>query len=137
MAKRLSSPYLGFIIDVQVTTDRECPNNYEHAFSFNWPGTGFGCYCEADKNNSFVLEGYCSPSLIQSNCTNIGSQAERDAHYWRNGSNICIRRSTVSFANEEKYDGSNKICGSSDSLVIVPTGAACPIVNLTVGIPTL
>ena len=47
--------------------------------------------------------------------------------------NICLRRSSVSFANENSYDstGSNKICGSSSSLVIIPTSEPCPYVNVS------
>ena len=120
-----------------VTDQTSCPSNYEHAFQFNWPGTGFGCYCEADKNHTFVLEGYCSPALIQANCTNIASQSAKTAYYWKNNSNICVRRSSVSFATQEQYDGKNKICGSSDSLVIMPSNSPCPIVNLSLTLPNL
>ena len=78
-----------------------------------------------------MLEAYCSPSLIQANCTNIPSQDERTAHYWSNNANICVKRSTVSFANEMKFDNTNKICGSSQSLVVVPTSEPCPLVNIS------
>lgn len=89
------------------------------------------------QNTSFVLEGLCEPALIQENCTNIVSEDPRSAHYWSNNSNICIRRSSVSFATEKKYDESNKLCGSSSSLVVVDKSEPCPLVNLTGMIPTL
>ena len=67
----------GFVKDILITSSAACPRDYEHAFTYQWRGTGFGCYCESSANTSFVLEGYCSPALIQSNCTNIGSQNAR------------------------------------------------------------
>ena len=67
-----------------------------------------------------MLVGYCTPSLIQQNCRNIEREDSFTTSYWRNASNFCIKRSATSFASEQKYDGSNKICGSSNSLVIVP-----------------
>lgn len=93
----------GFITDIQVVKSTgvgvSCPVGYEHAFTFNWQGTGFGCLCQGGQNTTFVLEAYCSPALIQVNCKNIGSQDESWTHYWKNNSNICIKRSSVSFAN--------------------------------------
>ncbi len=53
------------------------------------------------------------------------------AHNWLKSGRICIKRSSVSFANEAKYDGTNKICGSSQSLVIMPIGDNCPVVNIS------
>ena len=58
--------YLGFITDVKVVPETTCPTGYEYAVNFDWPGTGFGCYCQPNVNSSFVLEGYCTPLLIQS-----------------------------------------------------------------------
>lgn len=55
----------------------------------------------------------------------------RNANWWKNGSLLCVKRSTVSFYNEQKYDGTNQICGSSQSLVIVPMGQPCPLVNIS------
>lgn len=98
MARRYHIYNLGFINDIIVTDSTDCPSSYDHAFNFNWPGTGYGCYCEADKNHTFVLEGYCSPSLIQFNCTNILSRKEISASIWKNASNICVKRTSVSFA---------------------------------------
>ena len=70
----------GFITEIKVlnaTVDPHCPNGYEHAFTYKWRGTGFGCLCVSGENTTFVLEAYCSPALIQANCTNIPSQDER------------------------------------------------------------
>ena len=121
-----------------VTTDSDCPSGYEHAFEYNWPGTSFGCYCEPSENITFVLEGYCTPSLIQLNCRNIESKEEISTHYWENSSNICVQRSEVSMLTEEKYDESkHKICSSSNGLVIMPNGENCPYVNVTFVEPTL
>lgn len=89
--------YIGFIIDVKVVSGSSCPSGYEHAVDYFWPGTGFGCFCQPSVNSSFVLEGYCTPLLIQSQCRNIPSQEERNVHFWKNSSNICVKRSKVSF----------------------------------------
>ena len=36
---------LGFITDMLITDQLDCPNGYEHAFAYKWSGTNFGCYC--------------------------------------------------------------------------------------------
>ena len=121
-----------------VTTTADCPAGYEHAFNYEWPGTSFGCYCEVTVNITFVLEGYCTPALIQKNCHNMESNDAVSTHYWKNQSNICVKRSSVSMYTEEKYDENiHKICGSSQSLVIMPNNEDCPFVNLTIAPPTL
>ena len=48
-----------------------------------------------------------------------------------------MRRSTTSFSSEQKYDGTNQICGSSKSLIIMPSTEPCPFVNVTFSIPEL
>lgn len=58
-------------------------------------------------------------------------ESPKTAHFWKNASNICVQRSSVSFLTEQKYNGQNKICGSSSSLIIVPNNEACPIVNIS------
>jgi hypothetical protein len=78
-----------------------------------------------------VLSGYCSPGLIQQSCSNMRTQTAFASHNWLNAGRLCLKRSSVSFANEQKYDGSNQICGSSQSLVIVPAGEPCPYVNIS------
>ena len=98
-----------------------CPSGYESAINYKWPGSSFGCYCNPSANLSFVLEGYCSPGLIQDGCLNLQNQNSFTANNWLNYSRPCIKRSPVSFFNEERYSGSNKLCGSSQSLVVVPT----------------
>lgn len=114
---------IGFVTDIKVvnaTASPECPNGYEHAINYVWRGTGFGCLCSSGQNTTFVLEAYCSPALIQANCTNVASQPPSVSNFWSNNSNICIKRSSVSFGNEKKFDSTNKLCGSSQSLVVVP-----------------
>ena len=40
----------GFITDIKVlksTTNPNCPAGYQHAFNFDWRGTGFGCLCQS------------------------------------------------------------------------------------------
>ena len=59
------------------------------------------------------------------------NQASRKASNWNNYGLICIKRSTVSFLTEQRYSGSNKKCGSSQSLVIMPTLEPCPYVNIS------
>ena len=125
---------VGFIKDMKVfngSTTSVCPSGYEDAVNFEWLGTSFGCYCSFSGNLAFVLSGYCASGLIQKGCTNIFSQPKLSATYWKNKGKICIQRSTVSFANEKKYDGTNKICGSSQSLIIVPSTEPCPFVNIS------
>jgi hypothetical protein len=109
----------------------DCPVGYESALNYSWPGSSVGCYCRPSANLSFVLEGYCSPGLIQSGCLNLRSQPAFTVHNWANYSRLCLRRSPVSFHNEQRYDGTNKICGSSQSLVVVPVGEPCPLVNVS------
>ena len=82
-------------------------------------------------NLTFVLSGYCSPGLIQDGCSNMRSQSAFTAYNWVNKGMLCLKRSSVSFSNEQKYDGTNKICGSSQSLVIVPLSEPCPFVNIS------
>ena len=66
---------------------------------------------------------------------NVGAEI---AHNWANKSRLCIQRSSVSFANEQKYDNStNELCGGSQSLVVVPSGSACPLVNISFTMFTL
>lgn len=38
-----------------VTSNQECPTNYEHVVNYTWPGSSFGCFCQVDSNSSFVL----------------------------------------------------------------------------------
>lgn len=114
-----------------------CPAGYTNAFNFTWPGTSFGCFCQVDVNSSFVIEGYCSPKLIQSSCHNIESKSPIYSSIWKNSSNLCIKRSTTSFNTEEKYNGNNKVCGNSRSLTIMPSSEPCPYVNVTFAIPSL
>lgn len=108
-----------------------CPLGYETAVNFSWPGTSFGCYCSPSANLSFVLEGSCSPGLIQAGCQNLFAAGNFTVHNWANSGLICLKRSTVSFANEQRYNGANKICGSSQSLVIVGANDPCPFVNVS------
>ena len=62
---------LGFITDMIITSNPQCPSGFEHAISYHWSGTNFGCYCKTAQNITFVLSGYCTPTLIQQNCRNI------------------------------------------------------------------
>ena len=68
--------YVGFITDMKVVNGNttSCPSGYENAINYNWPGSSFGCYCAPSVNLSFVLEGYCSPGLIQDGCLNLKNQ---------------------------------------------------------------
>ena len=56
---------------------------------------------------------------------------------WKNSSNICLKRSDVSFKNEERYASGMKLCGNSESLVVVPENDPCPLVNITEDVPSL
>lgn len=58
-------------------------------------------------------------------------QSAMNASMWKNNSNICILRSPVSFFTEGKYDGTNKLCGSSQSVIVLPTSEPCPFVNIS------
>ena len=78
----------------------KCPANYEPAFSYSWPGSNFGCYCNPSSNLSFLLEGYCSPDFIQSGCQNLMNQLPFTVSNWGNYGLLCLKRSTVSFYNE-------------------------------------
>ena len=75
--------------------------------------------------------GYCSPGLIQAGCSNMFNKQPIFASNWKNYGLICLQRSSVSFATESKYDGTNTICGSSQALVIMPNGSPCPYVNIS------
>ena len=128
---------LGFITDLKVINGSSCPAGYETAINYEWAGSSFGCYCNINANLTFVLVGYCGAGLIQSGCSNIADVDSVMAHNWANSSRLCIQRSSVSFANEEKYDGNNHLCGGSQSLVVVPTGSPCPLVNISFTMFTL
>lgn len=123
----------GFITEMKVVNGSisSCPAGFEDAVNFEWTGTTFGCLCELSANLSFALSGFCSPGLIQQSCSNMAQKPSIFAHNWLKEGRICIKRSSVSFATEAKYDGSNIICGSSQSLVIMPTGENCPLVNIS------
>ena len=108
-----------------------CPTDYEPALNYTWPGSSFGCFCNTSVNLSFVIEGYCSPGLIQEGCLNINNKDSFTVNNWANTSLICLKRSSVSFANEQRYNGNNKLCGSSQSLVVVPQSESCPYVNIS------
>ena len=48
-----------------------------------------------------------------------------------------MKRSVVSFGNEKRFDNTNKICGSSQSLVVVPMSEPCPLVNISMNMFSL
>ena len=63
---------------------------------------------------------------------NLQNRDQFTSNNWLNYSRICVQRSPVSLYNEERYNGaSNKLCGSSQSLVVMPTAASCPFVNIS------
>lgn len=103
-----------------VASGSACPNGYENAFSFDWPGSGYGCFCKSSLNVSFVVEGYCSAQMIQKQCVNLKAEDPVSSTVWRNNSRLCLRRSVISFYNEPLPSDSTRICGRSTSLVVIP-----------------
>lgn len=85
---------------MKVINGVSCPAGYETAINYVWSGSSFGCYCNINTNLTFVLVGYCAPGLIQAGCSNIANEDEVTAHNWQNSSLLCIKRSSISFANE-------------------------------------
>jgi hypothetical protein len=48
----------GFITDIKILNASvypNCPDGYEHAFTYTWRGTGYGCLCVSGENTTFVL----------------------------------------------------------------------------------
>lgn len=36
----------GYITDIKIVYEDDCPDGYENSLNYYWPGTGFGCYCD-------------------------------------------------------------------------------------------
>lgn len=62
---------------------------------------------------------------------NVPSQNSTTASIWRNSSRLCLKRSVVSLYNEPSLGSQTKICGKSNSLVVVPVTEHCPFVNVS------
>jgi len=140
------------IIDVQ-SFSYECPNGYEQAYNYVWPGTTSGCWCGDvsyyNKNyyeiKSDLSIGYCDYNQTRAGCDDIRPTSSQPLNIWTtinsNATTLCIKRSNETWAQvaaqsgETCPDGMTK-CGISANNTFCTQSSQCPIndiemINLT------
>ena len=129
------------IVDLIVTSNKICPDEYAYMINYNWPGTKDGCDClnkfnltgNTDKENK-IKQGQCTLTLKEQGCMTIMNTGTVNVNKWNNYT-ICIKRSGVDYLGLYKniYKGNCPVnftnCGEIDSLsnlLCVPNNEGCP-----------
>ena len=140
---------IGAIMDLTVTTDSNCPANYEEAYNYTWPGTSVGCSC---KNSFFFYKyllyaettfGYCSTRQLAMGCSNVFPTSKKILSKWGSIDNkptkICLKRSSETWfanaplsVNQQCQDNNMTQCGISKENIFCTNETRCPINDVRV-----
>jgi len=131
------------IMDIQASP-YECPDGYDYAYDYIWPGTSKGCWCGnvsiSTKSyyeiSSDLTQGNCNYNQTIAGCNNVLSTSERSLNTWSsvNGTDtvLCVKRSNETWAQAAPQSGQTCLpnmtkCGQSVNNAFCTYDSQCPI----------
>jgi len=131
------------IMDIQASPYK-CPEGYENAYNYVWPGTYSGCWCgdisPYDKNyyeiKSDLSRGYCDYNQTKAGCDDVRPTSSRPLNIWSTvngtGTVLCVKRSNETWAQAASQSGETcppnmTKCGKSVNNAFCTHDSQCPI----------
>ena len=101
------------IINISVSDNFDCPEEYEPLIHSNYKGFYTHCDCTYSTNEKYkgmIILDICEKNQGESNCTIILGEKEKNIYKWR-GKTICVlRMKSFNYHHYISYERTDKIC---------------------------